>query len=71
MNDNQLLFGKNSDQKSFWIVSDIFSCEDDPMETDGIVIQNSKVVSSFCTRPGEKTLQVANAENRPSSGLSI
>ena len=55
MNDNQLLFGKNSDQKSFWIVSDNFSCEDDPMETDGIVIQNSKVVSSFCTRPGEKT----------------
>ena len=55
VNDNQLLFGKNSDQKSFWIVSDNFSCADDPMETDGIVIQNSKVVSSFCTRPGEKT----------------
>ena len=52
VNGNQLHVGKNEDQKSFWIVSDNISCEDDQMQTDGIVIQNSKVASSICTAPG-------------------
>ena len=56
VNGNQLLAGKNGDQKSFWIVSDSISCEDAQMKTDGIVIQNSKVVSSICTAPGTRFL---------------
>ena len=51
VNENQFHFGKNSDQESFWISSDDNACVDDHMKTDGIVIQDFKVVSSVCTKP--------------------
>ena len=48
VNGNQLLVGKNKDQKSFWIDSDEISCDDNIMKTDEITIRNSKITSSIC-----------------------
>ena len=53
VNGNQLLVGKDKDQKSFWIDSDEMSCEENIMKTDEIVIQNSKITSSICGTTGK------------------
>ena len=63
MNDTQLLFGKFSQLKFFWLDADADVCRDDTMSTSNLKIKNGAVIESQCMPNTDTTVASASDDS--------